>query len=180
MVCSTKTSFYLFWQMGPNDPVQGRLVKRPLFLFLMDKRAHTYPVHGGLWFFLFGSIEWVRVLCACSVVLDLIRFDETRGLRRCQVFVVMPLVDNVVLLQIKKIVSFPLWVVTHVSLTEEYSTILWSWLLHILERPSVNLMSGRVIMHIFLIGSWCAGSLHRSIAIWLGLPQCFDRVSMLD
>ena len=48
------------------------------------------------------------MLCACSVVLDLIRFDETRGLRRCQVFVVMPLVDNVVLLQIKKIVSFPL------------------------------------------------------------------------
>ena len=34
--------------MGPNDPVQGRLVKRPLFLFLMDKRARTYPVHGGL------------------------------------------------------------------------------------------------------------------------------------
>ena len=34
--------------MGPNDPVQGRLVKRPLFLFLLDKRARTVPLQGGL------------------------------------------------------------------------------------------------------------------------------------
>ena len=63
--------------MGPNDPVQGRLVKRPLFLFLLDKRARTVPVQGGLRSSLIGFR--VRLLCACLVVVDLIRFDENQG-----------------------------------------------------------------------------------------------------
>ena len=88
--------------------------------------VRTYSVHGGL---RSSSIGFDRVRTRAVRVLGRarfkIQFDEFRRLRRCRVFVVIPLIDNVVL-RIKKLVSFPLLFVTHVSLTEEYSTILSS------------------------------------------------------
>ena len=81
--------------MGPNDPVQGRLVKRPPFLFLLDKRARTYPVQGGLRSSLVGFDQ----VSACAMrVLGRARFKirvgEFRELRRCRVFVVILLIDK--------------------------------------------------------------------------------------
>ena len=61
--------------MGPNDPVQGRLVKRPLFLFLLDKRARTVPVQGGL---RSSSIGFDRVSARAMRVLGRARFDPVR------------------------------------------------------------------------------------------------------
>ena len=60
--------------MGPNDPVQGRLVKRPLFLFLL-KRARTVPVQGGL---RSSSIGFDRVSARAMRVLGRARFDPVR------------------------------------------------------------------------------------------------------
>ena len=58
--------------MGPNDPVQGRLVKRPLFLFLLDKWACTVPVQGGL---RSSSIWFDRVSVLAMRVLGRAQFD---------------------------------------------------------------------------------------------------------
>ena len=63
MVCSSKTSFSLsFEQIGSNDPVQCRLVKRPLFLFLLKKRV---PHSVRFWS---SECACRRVLCACSIL----------------------------------------------------------------------------------------------------------------
>ena len=61
--------------MGPNDPVWGQLVKRPLFLFLLDKQARTVPVRGGL---RSSSIGFDQVSALAMRVLDRARFDPFR------------------------------------------------------------------------------------------------------
>ena len=108
--------------------------------------VRTYPVPDGL---RSSSIGFDRVSTRAVRVLGRarfkIRFDEFRGLRRCRVFVVIPLIDNVVL-RITKKLSFPLLLVTHiVSLTEEYSTkwgVRYNWSV----RRAISL---RVTMYIF-------------------------------
>ena len=93
--------------MGPNDPVQGRLVKRPLFLSLIDKRARTYLSCSRWSSIFFGWVDRVstRAVRVPSRARFKIRFDAFRGLRRCRVFVVISMIDNVVL-RIKKVCRF--------------------------------------------------------------------------
>ena len=61
--------------MGPNNPVHGQLVKIPLFLFLLDKRARTIPVQGGL---RSSSIGFDRVSAHAMRMLDRARLDPVR------------------------------------------------------------------------------------------------------
>ena len=57
--------------MGPNDPVQGRLVKRPLFVFLVDKRSRSpyVPILFTVVFDLLRSGSMVRVRVFTSLSL---------------------------------------------------------------------------------------------------------------
>ena len=118
----------------------------------MDKWARTY-LSCSRWSLIFFDRFRSSEYACCARAWSCFRFDEFRGLRRCRVCVVIPLIDNVVL-QIKKIVSFPLLFVTHVNLTEEYSTILSSQLLFSKVCPSGYLLACNYVY--ISIGSWCA------------------------
>ena len=67
IVCCIKIYFYLsFWQIGPNDSVQGRLVKRSLFSFLWTKGPYILILFTVVFDPLrLRSIEWVHVMCTC-------------------------------------------------------------------------------------------------------------------
>ena len=93
MVCSTKSfSLFFFGQIDPEWPCSGSIGQKTSFSLPFGKRTDSNT--------LFGLIVWTRVqaramsVSICSGSLDVGALD---GLPRHRLFIMMPLVDNVML-----------------------------------------------------------------------------------